>query len=78
MVIFGRVRYNSAPPTQRRRSSNGRFSASQFSAGRFSASQFSDGQFSASLNDFDFKKFRPFFKENYVSVAVQLVKPSTR
>ncbi|QQP50238.1 Hypothetical protein FKW44_011169, partial [Caligus rogercresseyi] len=24
------------------------------------------GRFSASLNDFDLKKFRPFFTENYV------------
>ncbi|QQP54928.1 Hypothetical protein FKW44_007923 [Caligus rogercresseyi] len=47
---------NSAPTIQGRR----------FSDGQFSASQFSDGRFSASLNDFHFKKFRPFFKENYV------------
>ncbi|QQP34705.1 Hypothetical protein FKW44_022682, partial [Caligus rogercresseyi] len=35
------------------------------------------GRFSASLNDFDFKKFRPFFTENYVSLGVQLVKLGT-
>ncbi|QQP51003.1 Hypothetical protein FKW44_012199, partial [Caligus rogercresseyi] len=66
---------DSAPPIQHRRLSaadqhrqfsTSQFSAGQFSAGQFRAGQFSAGQFSASLNDFDFKKFRPFFKENYV------------
>ncbi|QQP42528.1 Hypothetical protein FKW44_017225 [Caligus rogercresseyi] len=65
-------------PIQRRRFSAGRFSAVRFSAGRFSTSQFSAGRFSASLNDFDLKKFRPFFTENYVFFRVQLVKLGTR
>ncbi|QQP36958.1 Hypothetical protein FKW44_022214, partial [Caligus rogercresseyi] len=46
------VQYNSAPPIQHRR----------FTA----VAPIQRRPISRSLNDFDLKKFRPFFKENYV------------
>ncbi|QQP52320.1 Hypothetical protein FKW44_004440, partial [Caligus rogercresseyi] len=56
-------------PIQHCQFSNGQFSAGRSSAGQFNASQLSAGRFSASLNDFDLKKIKPFFKKNIFSVA---------